>query len=95
MTTLFVTRHPGAIEWAARRGIGARLVAHLDPAIVQPGDIIMGTLPLHVAAEACARGARFKSLEMDLRPEDRDRDLTAEEMEDRGARLEEFFIKRL
>ena len=31
MSTYFVTRHPGAVEWAARRGISAdRTLIHLD-----------------------------------------------------------------
>ncbi|MEF3193056.1 MAG: CRISPR-associated protein Csx16, partial [Halothiobacillaceae bacterium] len=39
MTTYFVTRHIGAIEWAARKGLRVdRQVAHLNPADIQPGD---------------------------------------------------------
>lgn len=34
MTTFFVSRHSGAVEWAARQGIRVdKLVAHLDPAV--------------------------------------------------------------
>lgn len=87
MTTLFVTRHSGAIEWAARRGIVARMVAHLDPEDVGQGDIVMGTLPVHLAAQVCARGARYLHLSLDLPANARGVDLTADDMDRFGARL--------
>lgn len=93
MTAVFVTRHPGAVEWAARRGIAARMVAHLDPDAVQRGDIVMGTLPVHVAAQVCARGGRYLHLQLDIPPQARGRDLTADEMERLGASLREFLIR--
>ncbi|MBD1206743.1 MAG: CRISPR-associated protein Csx16 [Rhodobacteraceae bacterium] len=95
MTALFVTRHPGAVEWVARRGIGARMVSHLDPGLVRAGDIVMGTLPIHLAAAVCARRARYLHLEIDLPAEARGRDLTADEMERFGARLTEFRVERV
>ncbi|MDW8324914.1 MAG: CRISPR-associated protein Csx16, partial [Burkholderiales bacterium] len=56
MTTWFVSRHPGAIKWAARKGIRVdRQVDHLDVDVVQAGDVVIGTLPVHLAAEVCAR----------------------------------------
>jgi CRISPR-associated protein Csx16 len=37
MTTFFITRHPGAREWAGEESIAIdRLVTHLDPENVQP-----------------------------------------------------------
>ncbi|MGQ0566595.1 MAG: CRISPR-associated protein Csx16 [Gemmobacter sp.] len=94
MTALFITRHPGAIAWAARQGIAARMVAHLDPAQVGAGDVVMGTLPVHLAAEVCGRGARYLHLTLDLPPEARGRDLTADDMERFGATLQEFSVRR-
>lgn len=95
MTTVFVTRHPGAVDWAARRGIAAQMVAHLDPASVQPGDVVMGTLPVHLAALVYARGGRYLHLELDLPPEARGRDLTADDMDRFGARLTEYQVRRM
>lgn len=93
MTTWFVSRHPGAIEWAARQGLRVdRLLDHLDPAIVQTGDIVIGTLPVNLAAEVCARGARFFNLSLDLPPEARGRELSADDLERYGARIEEYRI---
>jgi hypothetical protein len=53
MTTLFITRHPGAIEWAARRGLHIdRQIAHIDPAAIQPGDVVILETPaMRVSAE--------------------------------------------
>ena len=40
MTTYFVTRHPGARAWAQQQGVAVDvLIDHLDPEIVQPGDV--------------------------------------------------------
>jgi CRISPR-associated protein Csx16 len=94
-TTILVTRHAGAVEWAKRQGIAIdRMVEHLDPAEVQPGDVVIGTLPIHLAAEVCLRGARYLHLVLDLPPERRGLELTAEEMRRLGARLEEYSVER-
>ncbi|RMH48789.1 MAG: CRISPR-associated protein Csx16 [Alphaproteobacteria bacterium] len=85
----FVTRHPGAVEWARRHGIEAEAVHHLDPSAIRPGDTVIGTLPVHLAAEVCARRGRYLHLVLDLPPEARGRDLSAEEMDRHGARLQE------
>ncbi len=95
-TVWFVSRHAGAVEWAERRGIGVdRLVSHLDPTDIRPGDTVIGTLPVHLAAEVCARGARYLHLSLDLPPEMRGRDLSADDMDACNARLEEYGIQRV
>jgi CRISPR-associated protein Csx16 len=93
--TLFVTRHPGAVEWAARQGIAVdKTVAHLDPDEIRPGDVVIGTLPVHLAAEVCAHGARYLHLVLDLPGELRGRELSAEQLLRLGARLEEYSVER-
>ena len=92
----FVGRHAGAVDWAAKQGHdGVRLVDHLDPAKVMPGDTVLGTLPTHIAAEVCARGAVYRHLRMDVPAEARGRELGADDMERFGARLEAYSVKRL
>ncbi|MBS0212206.1 MAG: CRISPR-associated protein Csx16 [Proteobacteria bacterium] len=66
MATYFISRHPGAIDWARAQGIDAQWVRHLDLASVQSGDSVLGTLPIHLAAGVCERGARYVHLELDL-----------------------------
>jgi CRISPR-associated protein Csx16 len=92
MTDWFVSGHAGAFEWAARRGIVARGVAHLDPALVQPGDRVMGTLPVPLAAQVCAIGASYWHLVLDLPAEARQRPLDADMMDSFGARLECYVV---
>lgn len=93
MPSYFVSRHPGAVEWARRRGIAAERVAHLDPARIGAGDTVIGTLPVHLAAEVCARGARFLFLRLAVPEERRGTELTADEMEAMGATLAEYEVR--
>jgi CRISPR-associated protein Csx16 len=69
------------------------LIVHLDPAQIQPGDKVLGTLPVNLAAEVCARGGHYLHLTINL-PEDwRGRELSADDMRRFGAGLEEFEVK--
>jgi len=96
MTTTLITRHPGAIEWAARQGLQVdRQIAHLEPAEIKPGDVVIGTLPVNLAAQICALGGRFYNLSLELPPEARGRELSADELERYGARLEEYSIQMI
>lgn len=95
MTTYLITRHPGAIEWANRQGLQVdKQLAHLTPALVQPGDLVIGTLPVNLAAEVCERGGRFYNLSLDLPPEARGRELSADDLERYGARIEGYLIQQ-
>lgn len=95
MTIFFVTRHPGAIDWAARRGICVdKSVTHLEPSQVAAGDTVIGTLPVQLAEQICKRGANYLHLTLDLSPEARGRELCADEMDAFGARLEAFVVRK-
>ena len=98
MTTWFVTRHPGAVLWA--RGAGVKvadggIVRDLDPSKVEAGDIVVGTLPINLAAAVNERGARYLHMALEVPPEARGRELTPEEMRAFGARLEEYQIRSM
>lgn len=94
MTTWFVTRHPGAVAWAQRRGLAVdRQLAHLAPEQIAPGDTVIGTLPVNLVARVCARGGRYLHLSLDLPAEARGRELTADELERYGARLEAYVVQ--
>jgi CRISPR-associated protein Csx16 len=93
-TIWFVSRHPGAVEWAARRGLTVdRQIAHLETGEVKPGDTVIGTLPVNLAAEVCRRGARYLNLSLDLPAHARGRELTADDLERFGATLEPFVVE--
>jgi len=95
MTTWFVTRHPGALDWAQAQGIAFDAhVVHLDPATVAPGDTVIGSLPAHLAAAVCARGARYLNLSLDLPANLRGRELDAATLAELNARLEEFTVRK-
>lgn len=93
MTTYFISRHPGAIEWAARQNLAVdRLVSHLDTAQVQAGDTVIGSLPVNLAAQVCAAGATYWHLSLALPAQQRGTELTADDMTRFGAHLEPFHI---
>lgn len=95
MTTYLITRHPGAIEWASRQGLQVdKQLPHLNPALIQPGDAVIGTLPVNLAAEVCQRGGQFYNLSLDLPPAARGQELTADDLDLYGARLEEYTIQK-
>lgn len=96
MTTWFVSRHPGAIEWARRKGIVFdHTIAHINGADIKPGDTVMGSLPVNLAAEVCGIGARYLHLSLKLPSNLRGRELSVEQLEALGAQLEAFDIRPL
>ncbi|HWO99021.1 MAG TPA: CRISPR-associated protein Csx16 [Methylococcus sp.] len=95
MTTYLITRHPGTRQWAEEEGIMVdALLDHLDVEQIQPGDVVIGTLPVHLAAEVCVRGGRYVHLTLELPFEVRGRELTPQDMRRFGARMEEFEVSR-
>lgn len=96
MTTWFVSRHPGAIDWAKKRKLHVdRWVTHLDPAWIRPGDIVIGTLPMEAAATVCEIGARFISLKILLPETLRGKELTAEMLNNLDCTLTEFRVQHV
>lgn len=92
-TTYFVSRHPGARDWAAEEGfVVDQIVEHLDIQILAPGDTVIGSLPVNLAAEVCARGAAYFHLSLVLPPELRGKELSATEMRNLGAKLQPFQV---
>jgi CRISPR-associated protein Csx16 len=86
-------RHAGSLEWLARQGIQGITVSHLEPATLdrlEAGDLVIGTLPIPLVAAVCAKGARYLHLRLDLPSGRRGEELTADEMDAFGARLQAF-----
>ncbi len=93
MTTWFVSRHPGALHWMQQHGPAFdRHIPHLDPAQVQLGDTVIGTLPVHLAAQVCACGATYLHLTLAMSPQMRGQELSAQELSTLGATLQRFDI---
>lgn len=95
MSIWFVSRHPGAVEWAERTGLKVdRRVLHLSAAEVAAGDTIIGVLPVNMAAEICARNAAYVNLSLDLPFEWRGKELSCQELFAANARLEGYVVTR-
>jgi len=96
--TILVTRHAGAREWVTRQGIVVdEILEHLPPEkidkTINPGDLVIGSLPVSLVAQICRRGGRYKHLSMNIPPDARGRELSADDMEKFCAKLEEFIIQ--
>lgn len=93
MTTWFVSRHPGAVQWAQRQNLHIdHFVPHLDLQLIQPEDTVIGSLPVNLAAQACARGARYLHLSLELPAHLRGQELTADQLDALGAKIQAFQI---
>jgi CRISPR-associated protein Csx16 len=97
MTRYFVSRHESAKELARSWKLDCEFVDHFDPEQVRVGDEVIGTLPIHVAAECVRRGASYFHLAMDIPADERlDRqqvEYSADEMLSFGARLVPYWIE--
>lgn len=94
MTTWFVSRHPGAMDWMRENGPTFDLhVPHLDPSEVKAGDRVIGTLPIHLAAQVCARGAAYLHLSLHVPQSARGQELSAQDLSRLGATLQQFLIQ--
>lgn len=68
--SIIVSRHPASIQWLRSQLAQVDLqLAHLDTAMLQPGDCVYGNLTIHLVAALNARGARYFHLQIDLPPE--------------------------
>lgn len=95
MSVWFVSRHPGAVEWARMQGIAVEhWITHLDVGEITACDTVIGTLPVQLAAQVCARGAHYLNLSLNLPFEWRGRELSAAELLAANALLEEFEISK-
>jgi len=70
--TVIVTRHAGAVAWLAEQGVTGEVIAHVTAPAQITGKVVIGALPLHLAALA----AKVGSIDLpNLPAEQRGRDL--------------------
>ena len=93
MTTWFVSRHPGAVAWAKNQNLAIDVwPTHLNVESVHPGDVVIGTLPFRLAADICAKGARFFCLEIEVTEDLRGKELSQETLKKLHCKLTEFVV---
>ena len=82
MTTLFVSRHAGALQWAQHQGIHVdQQLQHLQTQTIEKGDTVIGTLPINLVAEVNQRGGRYLHLSLDVPQALRGQELSADDMQ--------------
>ena len=96
MTTYFISRHAGAVDWAEAQGFHVdQRLAHFDVTVIQPNDRVIGTLPINLVADVNARGGYYFHLTLELPAEARGKELSAADMQRYGARLEAYAAQKL
>ena len=96
----FISRHPGAWKWFCATGNRGRWqvthpVSHIDPVDISTGDIVIGTLPIQLAAEICDKGAEYWHLTLALGENQRGKELSYDDMIAASASVEQYHIRRL
>lgn len=84
--TLIVTRHPGAVEWLQSKGYEGDMTYHLDPAMLEGRERVIGVLPIHLAVLAHQMGVQPLLIQFEGSPP-RGVEYGAAEMEAAGAYL--------
>lgn len=97
MTTYFITRHIGALDWAKVKDVhfDVHLTHLLNFDELKSGDVIIGTLPVNIISQINELGVRYVHLSLDIPPQLRGVELTAEQLDECQASLEEFHVKKL
>lgn len=94
MTTYFITRHHGALDWAKATNIDFDIhLTHLsDDILLNAGDIIIGTLPINIVYKINQMGVRYLHLSIEIPADLRGVELSHEQLLQCNASLQEFIV---
>lgn len=97
MTTYFVTRHPGALQWAATNQVAFDVhLSHLDDlSNLEMGDVVIGTLPINIVYQINQLGVRYIHLSLEIPPSLRGVELDIAQLNACKATLEEFVVTQV
>ena len=97
MTIYFVTRHSGALHWAALSNLKFDVhVEHLhDMDALHAHDVVIGTLPINMVYALNQKNIRYIHLSLQIPPELRGIELDASQLEACQATLEEFMVQKI
>lgn len=95
MTTYFITRHLGALDWAKSSDVAFDVhLTHLgDDVALKMGDIVIGTLPINIVYKINQMGVRYKHLSLEIPAQWRGLELTREQLLQCSASLQEFSVQ--
>ena len=94
MTVYFVTRHAGALAWAAQNQLHFDChLEHLkDITLLKNGDVVIGTLPINIVYALNFKGIRYIHLALQIPAELRGQELSAEQLIQCQAMLQEYTV---
>ena len=96
MSVILVSRHAGTLDWFKKKGLAIdEHVVHFDTNALKTGDIVVGVLPIHLAAQVCALGCKYYHLEMEVPLEFRGQELTSDQLDLFGAELVPYSINKI
>lgn len=92
--TLIVTRHSPLVEWLRRHGVVGKVIAQAAPADVAGKDVY-GILPMWLAADAnSVTEVSMPGLPLEARAKVNGGDFTVEQMDEWGAEMRRFVVRR-
>ena len=95
MATIFVIRHQGAREWMKKQSIEIdQWTDDIDLNNVKAGDVVIGILPMQLAAEVCEKGAEFIALQINVPKEMRGTELSLGDLEKMNCSLIPYFVAK-
>ncbi|ASM77891.1 CRISPR-associated protein [Vitreoscilla filiformis] len=94
---LVITRHPGAVQWVRHllSPTAVESLPHLHTQDIDPNVSYYGVFPLNLAAAICAAGAECWALTLDMPPELRGQELSAEQLRALNATLVRYDVQRV
>lgn len=96
MTTFFISRHPGAIDWIKQQGVRIdRWESHLSLSDVAPGDVVVGILPIPMVFALNGLGASYIHLNVEVPASLRGSELSSTELNTMGATLQAYQVRRV
>jgi CRISPR-associated protein Csx16 len=89
-----VTRHQGALDWLNQEKVQFdRHILHLAIDQLQPGDGVIGNLPVPMVADLTAMGVRYWHLSFDVPLELRGVELSADQLRKLGIQLRAYRVE--
>lgn len=95
--TYLLTRHFATVEWVRDQGINVDgVLGHLNSVeAFQPGDRVLGTLPINLVARLNDRSVEYWHLSLNLPSELRGKELTLAELTSCMPSLERFQAQKV